>query len=234
MKKVNETGVVIPALNVAGEIGFVLSQVINYFSPEKVIVVDDGSTDDTFQVASAYSVQVIRHEKNLGKGMALQKGFRFALSQNLHHIFTLDGDGQHDPKEIPHFLEVLERGEYDLVIGKRSFRIGEMPLDRILSNRLSSTIVSMLTRTWIPDSQCGYRVYQRKVLESLRPTSQRYEIEAEMVILALQKGFRIGWCPIKNRYGGSRSHIHRIGDTVRFLWMLFNIFNKKSGRSAAW
>lgn len=224
----------IPALNVAGKIRFVLSHVIKYVPPENVIVVDDGSTDGTFQVASAYPVRVIRHEKNLGKGMALRKGVAFALSQNFQNIFTLDGDGQHDPKEIPRFLEVLEKGPYDVVIGKRPFRIGEMPLDRIFSNRLSSTIVSMLMGTWIPDAQCGYRVYRRKVLETIRPTSKRYEIEAEMVMLALQKGFRIGWCSIANRYGEAKSHIHRIPDTVRFVEMIFKTFNKKSGRSAAW
>jgi len=228
LKKSKETGIVIPAFNVAGKIGYVLSQVVKYVPPENVIVVDDGSIDGTFEVASAYSVRVIRHEKNLGKGMALQNGFQFALSQNLQTIFTLDGDGQHDPKEIPHFLEILEQGQYDVVIGKRPFRIGEMPLDRILSNRLSSTIVSIFIGKWIPDSQCGYRVYRRKVLESLRPISRRFEIEAEMVMLALKHGFRIGWCPIANRYGGTKSHIHRISDTVRFLRMLGRTIVRKS------
>jgi glycosyltransferase involved in cell wall biosynthesis len=214
------THVVVPAYNVSDQLEGVLSHVLEYVPAKQVVVVDDGSTDGTAEAAAGMRPCLVRHGRNLGKGEALKSGFRFCLGKGAERVFTLDGDGQHDPGRIPAFLEILERTKSDLVVGMRRFRVGDMPFDRIFSNRTSSFIVSLVAGFRIFDSQCGYRLYRRSVLETVRPVTHRYETETEMLILARRGGFAIGWCPVESRYGGEPSHIHRMHDTVRFLKLI--------------
>jgi glycosyltransferase involved in cell wall biosynthesis len=211
------TFAVIPAYNVADRLESVLSQIKRFIPPDRIVVVDDGSSDGTGKQAERFGVRLISHSGNLGKGDALKTGLAFLLSAGADRVFTLDGDGQHDPDSMPHFIRELERTESDLVVGVRGFRPAEMPLDRILSNRLSSMVVSLAGGVRILDSQCGFRLYKRNVLEVLRPKSHRYETETEMLLLAVRRGFKVGWCPVETRYSGQKSHIRRLPDTIRFL-----------------
>jgi glycosyltransferase involved in cell wall biosynthesis len=211
------TFAVIPAYNVADRLNGVLSQIRRFIPPDRVVVVDDGSSDGTGKRTAGFGAQLIRHPGNLGKGEALKTGLRFCVSAGADRVFTLDGDGQHDPDSMPFFIQALERTESDLVAGVRDFKPAAMPLDRILSNRLSSMVVSLAGGGRVLDSQCGFRLYKRKVIEALRPRTHRYETETEMLLLALAKGFKIGWCPVETRYSGQESHIRRLPDTIRFL-----------------
>jgi glycosyltransferase involved in cell wall biosynthesis len=212
--------VVIPAFNVADRLEDVLSKVVEFVPRKRVCVVDDGSEDDTSKVAVSFGVNLARHEQNRGKGEAIKTGFKSCLAAGTEGVFTIDGDGQHDPRRMPSFVDAMQRTGYDLIAGKRSFRIGEMPPDRIFSNRISSMIVSMAAGAKIPDSQCGFRLYRRVILENVHPRSSRYETETEMLILAYKQGYRIGWCPVPNRYSGQKSHIRRFPDTVRFMRLI--------------
>ncbi len=185
-----------------------------------VLVVDDGSSDDTAQQAEQAGAQVTRHERNRGKGAALQTGFAWALAHGDEAVLTLDADGQHDPHEIPAFLAAFERGEGDLIIGRRTF--SRMPTVRAWANATGSRLLSLAFGYPILDNQSGYRLHSRRLLENvdLRHTA-RFDAEVEILVQAVVKGFRIGWVPIRTIYADEVSHINPVLDTVRFLRVLW-------------
>jgi glycosyltransferase involved in cell wall biosynthesis len=207
---------VIPCFNTADRLEGVLSKILRFIPRRAVWVVDDGSADGTAKVASSAGVRILGHGRNRGKGAALRTGFRACLAAGAGAVLTIDGDGQHDAGRFPAFWSELARGA-DLVVGLRPFRVPEMPPDRIFSNWASSLIVSVASGVRVRDSQCGFRLYRRVALERALPATDRYEAETEMLIRALRSGFRVGWCPVANRYDGQPSHIRRLPDTVRFL-----------------
>ena len=219
-------GIVIPAYNAGDEIRHVLLKTQAFIPSTRICVVDDGSTDDTANVAVSLGVMLLRHPKNCGKGNALKSGFRVALDKDWDGVITLDADGQHDPEAIPRFISIFTESECDIALGTRPFRVGEMPLDRICSNRLSSLIVSCVSKTWIPDSQCGYRLIKTEVLRHIDLESNHFETETELIINAARKGYTFSFCPVAARYDGTGSHIRRWNDTIRFCRLILNcMFN---------
>jgi glycosyltransferase involved in cell wall biosynthesis len=220
MIRFEHIGAVIPAYNAAAQIGDVLSQVLKWIPPNRVWVVDDGSSDGLVNAVMPHRVGFRRHPENRGKGEALKTGFRECLAAGTEAVFTLDADGQHDPSGIPDFLSVMNRTGCDAVVGMRPFRLKQMPPDRIFSNRTSSLITSLAAGRRIIDSQCGFRLYGKRLLEQVHPLTRRYEMETEMLILASKMGFTIAWCPVENRYSGQVSHIRRFRDTARFLKLI--------------
>ncbi|MBN2201483.1 glycosyltransferase family 2 protein [bacterium] len=215
---------VIPSYNVADRLNTVLLKILEFLPAKRIWVVDDGSEDGTGRIARAYKIQVIRHDRNRGKGAALKSGFKACLDAGAEAVFTLDGDGQHDPAFIPSFIRRLIETDSGLVVGLRELRWPGMPPDRIFSNRTSSLITSIAAGRRIPDSQCGFRLYRREVLTRVQPETDRYEMETEMLILAARAGFRMGWCPVRTSYNGQTSHIRRLNDTARFLRLIGRFF----------
>ena len=220
-------GVIIPVYNVGNNLGSVLLQTLEYVPKKNVFVIDDGSTDDCAVVASQMNIKVYKHQKNLGKGEALKSGFRLAVDAGWESVITLDGDGQHDPKFIPDFIMAAQKFKYDILIGLRSFRIGEMPFDRICSNRVSSLMASITAGRWIRDSQCGYRLIKTEVLKNVSLITGHYELETELLIKAVRAGYQIGYCPISLIYNNANSHIRRMRDMTRFCILIFMSFGKK-------
>lgn len=213
----------IPAWNEAPRIGRIVEGARVYLP---VLVVDDGSTDGTAEVAERAGAVVIRHPQNRGKGAALKTGFAWALAQGYDAVLTLDADGQHDPAEIPKFLTALERGEGDLIIGQRRF--SQMPWPRWWSTPLGTVLLSLALGRYIPDNQSGYRLITRRALETLRLTSDKFEMEVEMIAEAIRHELSIGWVPIRTIYGiGKPSYFHPIKDTLRFLRMVWWIWRKR-------
>lgn len=223
-----EVGIVIPAYNVGHRLHNVLSKALKYVPSRHVYVVDDGSTDATAAVAKHYGVVLHQHRSNRGKGEALKSGFRLALENNLDGVITLDGDGQHDPDYIPDFIRSMEATPCDLVLGVRRFKIGRMPLDRIFSNLISSIVVSLVVKKWIPDSQSGYRSIRASVLKDIHLLSSHYEIETELLIKAIWRGSRISYIPISLVYNDSNSHISRFFDTKRFCKMVLRLIKDRN------
>jgi glycosyltransferase involved in cell wall biosynthesis len=171
-----------------------------------VIVVDDGSTDETAARAEAAGATVIRQRPNAGKGAALRAGFARALEQGAVAVVTLDGDGQHDPDEIPAFLEAFERSGAQLVIGRRDFRA--MPFVRRASNTLGRMAISVAVGRDIPDNQSGYRLIGWRLLPELLDSREAgFEFEVEMIARAIALGLPIAWVPIRTIYAGESSHI---------------------------
>ncbi|MEK6756546.1 MAG: glycosyltransferase family 2 protein [Bacteroidota bacterium] len=215
------TGVIIPALNAEDTLPELLDRLALFVDCRDVIVVDDGSTDQTADAASKAGARVLRHAANKGKGAALRTGFDYSCSSNSYEsVITMDADLQHPPEEIPKFLEARRSLHANLIIGHRT-RVGsQMPLHRVLSNTITSGLVSARTGRAIRDSQSGYRLLGREVLEAIRVESDGYEAETELLIKAALKGFIIDFVPVATVYRNERSHMTHWTTTKRFLQVL--------------
>ncbi len=206
-----KVAVVIPAYNEDRFIADVVSRAKKY--SDQVIVVDDGSTDETAKIAAESGAIVIVHERNMGKWVALRDGFKKAV-EIADLIIQMDGDGQHDPDEIPKFLNSLR--EFDLVLGYRSKK--GMPIIRKFSNFITTTMLRILFSLRVSDSQCGYRAYRREALRKLMSIEAKgFEGETASLILAKRLGLKIGQVQIKTIYGKEKSKMKVTRDTYRFL-----------------
>jgi glycosyltransferase involved in cell wall biosynthesis len=164
---------------------------------QKVIVVDDHSLDDTGAAAATAGAAVIRHPQCLGKGAAIKTGLRAAAAENYQYFLFLDGDGQHDPSEIPKFLEKAFQSKTDLVVGNRMTNPVTMPWVRRWTNRFMSWQIGNLCRRKLPDSQCGYRLAHRGLLSVLLRSSDGFAFETECLLLAARNGFSVDFVPIR-------------------------------------
>lgn len=187
------------------------------------VVVDDGSSDRTKELAEGEGAFVISHSKNLGKGTSLKDGFRYILDKNYDYAITLDGDGQHNPVEIKNFLTASEENDIKFVVGNRMWHPKDMPLIRRLTNRFMSFLISSIVHQRLPDSQCGFRLIKSEVLRRVTLTTTRFEIESELLIKAARAGFKISSAPIKSIYKGEKSQIHPLTDTLRFIIFILKI-----------
>jgi glycosyltransferase involved in cell wall biosynthesis len=204
---------VIPAHDEAPRIGAVVVAAGEHL---RVIVVDDGSSDETAQRAREAGAEVIEQRPNRGKGVALRTGFRAALADDAEAILTLDGDGQHDPTEVPRFLEAWASDPPpDLVIGRRSFR--SMPPVRRLSNELGGRALSWAVGRAIPDNQSGYRLVSRRLAEAtLASDEPGFAFEVEQITTCIRMGGTILWVPIRTIYAGAPSHIRPLSHVREF------------------
>lgn len=209
----------IPSFNEAKTIGILIDQIKT--KGLDVVVIDDGSVDQTAMIASCSGADVLKNKENMGKGASLKEGFQYILKKDYDAVVTMDGDGQHSPEDIIHFIEKAVSSEADIIIGNRMTACENMPFLRRLTNRIMSLVISRLCRQDIPDSQCGFRLIKRKVIEGMNPISANYEIESEMIIEARRRGFKICSIPVQTIYGQEISQIHPVIDTLRFLKFIF-------------
>ncbi len=213
----------IPAWNEAERIGPIVRGARAYLP---VLVVDDGSTDGTAEVARAAGATVVRHPENRGKGAALKTGFAWALEHGYEAVLTLDADGQHDPAEIPKFLAAWEAGAGDLIIGERDF--SQMPWPRWWTQPLGSWMLSRALGVPIRDNQSGYRLLSRRLIEGMRLTTTGFEMEVEMIAEAVRLGLPIAWVPIRTIYGiGKPSNFHPLWDSLGFLRTVWAIWRRR-------
>lgn len=209
---------VIPFYNEKDFLFDVVSETLTFV--DKIIAVNDGSTDGSEnQIKNLDRVQVLSLNRNYGKGYGLQIGFNESIKQNFNVVVTLDADKQHDPVFIPEFISQLNR--FDLVIGNRLNDITKMPIQRIMSNRLTSLLLSVKTGQQILDSQCGYRAYKINVLSKVRSFAMGYEAESEMIVYAARAGFKIGFSNISTIYGSEKSKMNPIKAILGFIKILF-------------
>jgi len=181
------------------------------------LVVDDGSTDKTKEEAELSGARVISHHRNLGKGVSLRDGFKKAMEDGYDFVITMDGDGQHHPDELVHFIEAAETGDAAVILGNRMGDPKGMPLKRRITNWVMSSLISFIAGQRMPDTQNGYRLIKTDVLRSVPLTTDKYEIESEILIGASKAGFKIKSIPVKSIYGGQKSHIRPFVDTARFI-----------------
>jgi glycosyltransferase involved in cell wall biosynthesis len=181
-----------------------------------VVVVDDGSTDDTALQAELAGATVLRQLPNAGKGAAIRMGFRHALERGAVAVVTLDADGQHDPAEIPTFLSAFAAGRPELIIGRRDF--GSMPFVRRLSNTLGGLVFSAAVGRRIPDNQSGYRLIGRRLMTALLDSDEHgFEFEVEMIARCIALDLPMTDVPIRTIYAGEPSHIRPWAHLTSFL-----------------
>lgn len=213
-----KTCVLIPSYNEARTVGGIIRELRD--KGLSSCVIDDGSTDDTASIAKSSGAIVLRHDKNMGKGASLREGFKYVLKEDFAAALIMDGDGQHETSDIDNFFKKMEDTDADIVIGNRMSDTSSMPLVRNITNKFMSYVISKLCGHKIPDTQCGFKLIKRKILEDINLESSNYEIESEILIKAAKKGFKIYSVPIKTVYKGEMSKINPIIDTIRFLALL--------------
>ena len=213
-----KTCVVMPTYNEAKEIGRIIKKVLA--QGLEVVIIDDGSPDNTSQVAANNGAIVLKNQNNEGKGASLIKGFDYAMKNNFDTVITMDGDGQHLAEDIPLFLQAAKCSDSAIFIGNRMLKTKSMPWLRLLTNKFMSWLISEIIKQEVPDSQCGFRLIKKELLKKLKLTTSRYETESEILIDAARLGFKIESVPIKTVYSGEKSQIKPFSDALRFIKFL--------------
>ncbi len=206
---------VIPAYNAESSVGKVIERTKKYVS--RVVVVNDGSTDRTEDVARSLAAEVVSLPFNQGKGFALRQGFGRALSNGCKAILTLDADGQHDPADIPSFLDAHERDTQAILIGTRMAQAERFPTQRYYSNRTAAYFISKALGQYLEDTQCGFRLYPAGTLRSIPLTTSHFQTETEVLLRAVRRGIPLNSVPVKNIYhwngNAPRSNFRPVIDT---------------------
>lgn len=206
----------IPAHNEARHIAEVVRQCLVHLP---VLVIDDGSQDDTAQLAAEAGAEVISVTPNQGKGAALRTGFARAIAVDHAAVVTLDGDGQHDPAELPRFIEKYQATQADLIIGNRDF--SQMPPIRRFSNTWARRLFSWYLGVRVEDNQSGYRLISRRLQEDMLTSSESgFEFEVEMLVSAILNDYLVETVSIRTIYADERSHIKPLSHALNYLRMM--------------
>lgn len=195
--------IIMPAYNEEKVIGEIIQSIpgkIEGFSQVETVVVDDGSSDNTYRVASAYDVTVLRHIINRGLGGALGTGIEYARLNNADVAVTFDSDGQHAPEDIEKVARPILEDQAEVVIGSRLINAKGMPISRIIGNWGLSLITYFLFGTWTTDSQSGLRAFSREALKKINITSNRMEVSSEFIKQTGDHGLRLKEVPIQPVY----------------------------------
>ena len=188
---------------------------------DHVLVIDDGSNDQTAQRAREAGAEVIVHSQNRGKGEAIKTGLRHWLDRQFTHVIVLDADGQHLPEEIDRFIAAAaSAAEPSFFLGNRMNDLAGMPFIRRVVNRYMSRRISLLSAQQIPDTQCGFRMLDRQLIPQLLCGANRFDYETEMLIIASRKGYRIESVPITTVYSDEVSNIQPMRDALRFFSLM--------------
>jgi glycosyltransferase involved in cell wall biosynthesis len=218
----NRIVVVIPALNEVATLRGLCEACLRH--SEQLIVVDDGSTDGTAASLQGLAVEVIQHPQRRGKGAALSTGFNAALALGADAVITLDGDGQHDPEDIPRLIAAHQAFPGSLVLAARLHDRKAAPWIRKFANGFADFWVSWAAGQRILDSQCGLRLYPRAAITEFRPTSdQGFVFESEVLIESSRRGIGVVALPIRSRYAANRrpSHFRPLMDVWHITRMVF-------------
>jgi glycosyltransferase involved in cell wall biosynthesis len=209
---------IVPAFMEERYIAEVVTSLASYVG--EVIVVDDGSTDRTASSAQSAGATVLRHDINSGKGAAVNTGLSHAAAGGYELAIVLDADGQHLASDIPGFLHVYTHSQAQIIVGNRMASTEGMPIVRMLTNRFMSWLLSQRMGQRVPDTQCGFRLYETDSLPFSELASGRFAAESEILLLAADRGLTIGAAPIETVYRDEKSKINPAKDAWRFFRML--------------
>ncbi|MBN1577835.1 MAG: glycosyltransferase family 2 protein [Chitinispirillaceae bacterium] len=224
-----DIAVLIPAYKSALLLHRVLPRVMEYAPADHICVVDDASDDGTAQVCGGYGITCLTHGVNSGKGAALATGFRHLTSTDARWIVTMDADGQHAPEDLPKFIAASrETPPPGICIGARAMKSAVMPPERILSNLITSRILSVLCGIRIIDSQSGYRLYSIELLKRIDIIFNRFEMESEILMKAAFLGYPVTFTGIQTLYLNGPSHISHVADTIRWIIAVLRIRMQRS------
>jgi glycosyltransferase involved in cell wall biosynthesis len=211
----NKFLIVCPVYNVENYLGTLINDLkkINYCDS---IFIDDFSTDTSLTILLNNGVLYKKLVKHSGKASALKEGFKYALEKDYEAVITMDSDGQHDIIDLPNFIEKYESNNANYIVGSREFSVLKMPFARIVSNTISSLIISKLARKKIKDSQCGYRLINNKYL-NIETSFEGFQFESEHLVKSIWAGANFINIPIKTIYNGSKSSMKYFIDTWTFI-----------------
>ena len=215
----SQTAAVIPAYQDEKHIGDIVRRTCERL--DHVLVIDDGSSDQTAQRARQAGAEVIVHDQNRGKGEAIKTGLGHWLNRDVTWVSLLDSDGQHLPEEIDRFIAAAASATRPtFFVGTRMNNIAGMPFIRRVVNRYMSRRISRLCGQKIPDTQCGFRMLDRQLIPELLGGGDRFDYETEVLIIASRKGYQIESVPITTVYTDQVSKIRPVRDAVRFLKLM--------------
>lgn len=211
----NSVLVLIPAYNAGKYLDELIPRCLKYVCDSNLLLVNDGSSDNTLELIKKHNVKYISFPENMGKGAALMAGFEYAIKENYRSVLTIDADLQHLPEEIPRFF-ALDNGRR-LIMGTRNIDLKIMPFARWLTNNLTSMIISIFSSQRVRDSQSGYRLIPTEVLKAIPLKTVKYDFESEMLFKVGAVGCPIVEVSISTVYEGSQSYINPFKDTGRFI-----------------
>jgi glycosyltransferase involved in cell wall biosynthesis len=213
----HRAAVLIPTYNNAGTLGAVLSDALEYTN--HIIVVNDGATDETLAVLEQFpSLQLVSYSPNRGKGVALRRGFAYAMQQGYDYVITMDADGQHFATDLPAMLQQIEMHPGALIIGARNLHQENMPGKSTSANKVSNFWFQVTTGLKGPDTQSGYRLYPLHRMGNMRYFCTKYEFEIEVLVRSAWKGIKVDWTPVKVYYPPPEervSHFRPVPDVTR-------------------
>ena len=219
--------VIIPTYNNDATLANVIEGVLEY--TDNVLVVNDGSTDSTSEILKKYSnIEIISYGQNVGKGWAMRKGFDYAREKDYRYAITIDSDGQHLPKDLPVFLEKIEKEPDSLIVGARNMEQDSIPGKSSFGHKFSNFWYRFETGINLPDTQSGYRLYPLEKIKDIHSFTKKYEYEVEIIVKAAWKGINVISCPIHVYYatGDERvTHFRPFQDFSRVsllnTWLVF-------------
>ena len=213
----HRAAVLIPTYNNAGTLGAVLSDALEYTN--HIIVVNDGATDETLAVLEQFpSLQLVSYSRNRGKGIALRRGFAYAIEQGYDYVITMDADGQHFATDLPAMLQQIEERPGALIIGARNLHQENMPGKSTSANKVSNFWFNVTTGLKGPDTQSGYRLYPLHRMGNMHYFCTKYEFEIEVLVRSAWKGITVDWTPVKVYYPPPEervSHFRPVPDVTR-------------------
>lgn len=215
----NRVLLAVPVHNEAPRLGVVLDRALDFVAPEDLLIIDDGSTDGTRALVRSRNLALIEHTHNQGKGACIKHAIRYGKEKNYQWLLCMDGDGQHDPREIDKFLRLIERDRADLILGNRINRRGRMPFLRQASNLFTSLILSFMIQRGRPvrDSQCGFRAVRLSAVKEAWFCETGFQFESELLLVLGRRSCVIEQIPITTLYGDQQSKINLLRDTYRFI-----------------
>ena len=217
MPSTNKVAAVIPFYNEQKTIREVITRTLLFV--DKIFAINDGSTDNGIdEVPDDPRVELVNIPQNQGKGAAMNYGFNLAHSEKYELTVTLDADLQHPPEIIPTLLDIKSD---DIVIGNRLHDMSKMPIQRIISNSITSFLLALKTGQIISDSQCGFRVYRTAILPEILPSYKGFEAESEILINAARHNFKIGFREIPTVYGDEKSKMRPLQAIIGFIKVMF-------------
>ena len=201
-----ECGVIIPTYNNDKTIASVIDRVLEY--TDQVIVINDGCTDSTAEILKKYDqIEVVTHDRNHGKGVALKNGFKKAVELDYRYVITIDSDGQHNQDELTNFIEKIEKEPDSLIVGARNMEQSSVPGKSSFGHKFSNFWYRVETGIDLPDTQSGYRLYPVRLLNGMKFITSKYEFEIEVIVRAAWKGINVTHVPVTVYYAPAETRV---------------------------